>query len=549
MAVSQYLCASLCMAQEKPAVLYSGTFERFQKRGNPWAGVDEQSFIRTFEARAPIVTNEGATVNEAVPCTPNIVDLNGDGLLDLVVVDARGLTWFYANHGSRTEPKFSSAEIVPLMLSNGQAQCPGMDVVSFDDGGAYSLVYGDWLGQIFYAPNTGNKTSPRFTQPKDSADYLVKTTYKGNLWGNFFSPAVYDWDQDGRKDLIIGEGTYSANSIWLFLNQGTNGQPVFNEKKRLPLVRGLGREHLTPVVLDWNEDGKPDIITGEREGYISVYLNESTGEEYKFREPFKIRIGNQDKFGNLTRFKFGDLNGDGLPDLAIGRTNGRIGLALNRGTKGNPQFSEIRDITGVNPFPPYAQPVGVNFFAPVRSTYHILRVVSNNKADGLTYEEGFQPPPGSKGNYSLKLEFCQPRTTYFNGIIPFVWDETDGSGNLFIINPRERFKIVTNKNYTISFWMRASGFKRLRWNIHGAETIVTGKDEDGLNVTGSLHYGAEREFTNSNEWVNVRGTIRFDRKPGVKEDREIQASLDIICEDKGTLYLDDLTLTEGDIPF
>ena len=43
------------------------------------------------------------------------------------------------------------------------------------------------------------------------------------------------------------------------------------------IIPGYGREHLTPQVVDWNNDGKPDIICGERAGYVDLFLNTSLG--------------------------------------------------------------------------------------------------------------------------------------------------------------------------------------------------------------------------------------------------------------------------------
>ena len=40
------------------------------------------------------------------------------------------------------------------------------------------------------------------------------------------TPTVVDWNNDGRKDLVIGQFTYGY--IWLYLNQGTDLNPVFN---------------------------------------------------------------------------------------------------------------------------------------------------------------------------------------------------------------------------------------------------------------------------------------------------------------------------------
>jgi hypothetical protein len=40
-------------------------------------------------------------------------------------------------------------------------------------------------------------------------------------------PTSVDWNNDGKKDLVVGAFTQSKN-VWLFLNQGTDHEPVFN---------------------------------------------------------------------------------------------------------------------------------------------------------------------------------------------------------------------------------------------------------------------------------------------------------------------------------
>ncbi len=39
-------------------------------------------------------------------------------------------------------------------------------------------------------------------------------------------PCVFDWNADGAKDLLVGQ--FDRGYIWLFINQGTDLNPVFN---------------------------------------------------------------------------------------------------------------------------------------------------------------------------------------------------------------------------------------------------------------------------------------------------------------------------------
>ena len=44
--------------------------------------------------------------------------------------------------------------------------------------------------------------------------------------GLMSAPTVVDWNNDGKKDLVIGQ--FSSGKIKVFLNQGTDASPVFN---------------------------------------------------------------------------------------------------------------------------------------------------------------------------------------------------------------------------------------------------------------------------------------------------------------------------------
>jgi hypothetical protein len=35
---------------------------------------------------------------------------------------------------------------------------------------------------------------------------------------------VADWNQDGKKDILVG--VFSRGNIWLYLNEGTDAEPI-----------------------------------------------------------------------------------------------------------------------------------------------------------------------------------------------------------------------------------------------------------------------------------------------------------------------------------
>lgn len=45
------------------------------------------------------------------------------------------------------------------------------------------------------------------------------------------APDVVDWNNDGRKDLVIGQ--FTAGNIWVYLNKGTDLNPVFDGGEKI----------------------------------------------------------------------------------------------------------------------------------------------------------------------------------------------------------------------------------------------------------------------------------------------------------------------------
>jgi hypothetical protein len=44
--------------------------------------------------------------------------------------------------------------------------------------------------------------------------------------GTMSAPSVVDWNNDGKKDLLVGQ--FDQGRVWLYLNRGTDASPVFN---------------------------------------------------------------------------------------------------------------------------------------------------------------------------------------------------------------------------------------------------------------------------------------------------------------------------------
>jgi hypothetical protein len=69
--------------------------------------------------------------------------------------------------------------------------------------------------------------------------------------GDSSAPIVADWNVDGRKDLIVGNG---GGQILYYENTGTNQSPQFGAA---PVTVLTGGQYVAPFVVDWDNEPGP----------------------------------------------------------------------------------------------------------------------------------------------------------------------------------------------------------------------------------------------------------------------------------------------------
>ncbi|TZF86421.1 VCBS repeat-containing protein (plasmid) [Pedobacter sp. BS3] len=164
-----------------------------------------------------------------------------------------------------------------------------------------------------------SKGNPVFSDPV----YLMQEDpelYGGSL----VVPSLADWDGDGVTDMISGA---SSGHIFFFKNTGTNSKPAFQSP--VPLKAG-GREihiqpgyrediqgpgearwgYTCPTVIDWNDDGLPDILTGDSRGKFMVFINTGTKAQPRLEPEHPLYMDGMNVHGGWrVRPGAGKLNG------------------------------------------------------------------------------------------------------------------------------------------------------------------------------------------------------------------------------------------------
>jgi hypothetical protein len=555
-----FLALASLPAQTPPAtpvnLMRGGDMERFTTVVNKWGGVDSTDTLKGLTAESKVVTSQGNVDTMPYPVSVAVADLTGDKIPDLVVADPKGYFWFYPNGGTEKEPKFGFGEVIPIFLTGapdsfrykdlGVGGCNKVSLCDFDGDGLYDLIVGDAIGRIYFLKNMGAAAAPKFLMPRDPVSAAFKLNTRDQLKGNFFAPLTYDWNGDGKNDLIWGDGTYSANNITLAINAGSNLNPKFTEETQSTLIKGLGKEHLTPQIVDWNGDGKPDILTGERDGTISIYLNTSTSKTATtFADPQAVMIGSTTKMGNMAVAVPGDMNGDKLVDLLFGRTSGKVEMSLNKGTATAPKFDAPIPVKGTNPYPKLAAPTSWDFNPPMRSSYEIMKTVGADPTDVMSFEPNFTPSPGSpiaatdlKKSHALKIEFSKPMGTYFNQEIPM-----DAEASSYELRWQGGLNIKPDTKYELSFWHKGSGFTNPHIGLYGTDRFIPqGKDDDSAIEE---KFTVDTGFSTSSGWSQFKHTFRI-KKTKIENKNSVSMYFTIYLNGHGTFYLDDVVLQQAD---
>jgi hypothetical protein len=342
-------------------------------------GLDAATFLRYFENVGS--RKEPKLVQRPFPkrgdfaygsmASPRAVDLNGDGLLDLVVSANENL-FLFLNVGTKTKPlwevhnnplpsewgrsplptwgvqfidwdgdgKLDMLSMLMMYLNKGDGRFEGVSLLQsgnkiehlgtgdgwiftqladVDGDGRLDLLYGTHSGNVFLHRNLGG-TPPKFDENgellrMDNDKPIHVGPVPGQkmdfdvLQGARTTLAVADFDGNGRLDLVVGD-TYGK--VRAYLNTGDKSHPKF----AAPIELGNMSIRMIPYAADWDSDGQPDIIGSSADGKIWWWRNLGDGK-FDQHQTLKIPEVFYSPFATVV-----DWNSDGTPDLFVSTAYG-----------------------------------------------------------------------------------------------------------------------------------------------------------------------------------------------------------------------------------
>jgi hypothetical protein len=302
------------------------------------------------------------------------VDYNGDSRQDLIVglydysdygwddaYDANGrwtngplhgYVFMLENKGTNAEPSYARAVRLEADLRPVDVYgAPSPVFADFRGTGKLDLICGEFVDGFTFFENIGTRTEPRYAAGR-------RLRHEGEpliMHLCMIVVVAYDWNQDGRPDLVVGQE--DGRIAWL----ENTGKVEKNIPQFLP-PRFLRQEAdevkfgtlSIPVSYDWDGDGLEDLLTGNTAGEVG-FIKNLGGETPKWAPPVALEAGSktlrimadynlsiqgpcESKFG-YTNPGVGDWDGDGLPDLLVNTIIGKIVWFKNVGTRTEPKLA------------------------------------------------------------------------------------------------------------------------------------------------------------------------------------------------------------------
>ena len=259
---------------------------------------------------------------------PSFFDHNSDGLMDIVVGnygyhntgnDPTSSLALFENIGTNSNPSFNLVDrnwqnISSINLNINLVK-PALNLYpcfgDLDGDNDKDMIIGDADGKLHFFENDGNipanfsLSSPNFFQ----IDI-----------GSFATPFIYDINEDGLNDLIVGE---QIGTINYFQNRGTMNSAIFDT-----IIENFGNVDIedsvistgysSPKIIDINN--KRYLISGSFSGYLHSFEIESIDSSFV---PIDIGLNNLWD-GSITAIDFTDLNNDFKIDIIVGNKSGGL---------------------------------------------------------------------------------------------------------------------------------------------------------------------------------------------------------------------------------